>query len=37
MGAPPHCLDCPVRKQRRHPNRGPKGPPSIILYIILHV
>jgi hypothetical protein len=26
MGAPPHCLDCPVRKQRRHPNRGPKGP-----------
>ena len=26
MGAPPHCLACPVRKQRRHPNRGPKGP-----------
>jgi hypothetical protein len=25
MGAPPHCLDCPVRKHR-HPNRGPKGP-----------
>jgi hypothetical protein len=26
MGAPPHCLDCPVRKQRRHPSKGPKGP-----------
>ena len=26
MGAPPHCLDCPVRKQRRRPNNGPQGP-----------
>jgi hypothetical protein len=26
MGAPPHCLDCPVQKPQRHPNRGPKGP-----------
>jgi hypothetical protein len=25
-GAPPHCLDCPVRKQFRQPNNGPKGP-----------
>jgi hypothetical protein len=24
---PPHCLDCPVRKQRRGPNNGPKSPP----------
>jgi hypothetical protein len=26
MGAPPHCMDCPVRKQRKRPNNGPKGP-----------
>jgi hypothetical protein len=26
MGALPHALDCPVRKQCRRPNNRPKGP-----------